>query len=150
MPRERFHFLSMNQDFQPLHLRHIGFQSSRDGIHRQLLAYDSRRNGSRQRLGKIRDRRSVRQQIKRQQQRVRRQGAQLRVHGAREQRIQNLLRSHHGILRKGQLDRYRHQRGINRIRSPEEFRFHPRTTRIDRHGLPHFAPSLSPPLLLHP
>src|SRR5438874_13648044 len=41
MSCERLHFLPMNQDFQPLYLRHICFQRTRHGIASEQLAVDS-------------------------------------------------------------------------------------------------------------
>src|SRR5882724_4200130 len=138
----------MNQNLQTLHLRDVGFQRPRDGIHRQLLARNPRRNGICERLGKIRDGRPIRQKIKRQEQSIRRQCPQFRIHRSREQRVQNLLRSQYGIARKRQVHRYRHQRGIDGIRSPEKFGLYSRITRINRDRLRQFAPRLFLTLLL--
>jgi len=65
--------------FSAADLRHIGFQSPRDGVYGQLLARDPRGYGSCQGSENPRSR-SVGQEIERKQQSIRRQRAQLHIH----------------------------------------------------------------------
>src|SRR5262245_50228567 len=100
MASQSVDFLPVNQNLQPLHLWNVGFQGSRNRVYRELFALNSRRGGGGKRLRKIGNACSVRQQIKRQQGRIRRQSAQVGVYRTGEQSVQYLFGAKDGVRRK--------------------------------------------------
>ena len=60
---ERFDFLSVDEDFEPLDLRHVGFESCDDGIDGELFAGDAAGSGDGHGFGEIGDAGAVGEEI---------------------------------------------------------------------------------------